>query len=435
MRQDRPPRAARLCMLALAGLGPAQTPAAPPAPPPAQAPPAQPTPQPQPLSIDGTLHELARAYRDAPVAEACTIRVIEDAEGRSASARAVVRIDRASHRLRLELGPLTVSASGTELIAVVRGDPDRAAVWQLEAPWTPADLQRLPPVLLPHPALAFSDDPALGEPLPGVAGVVWQSVRRLSPPGSRPTLELAGASPHADLRLSLDPATHRLVRLSMDWRGGGDLRRYELAFTPSEPGDPSAWPVSLEGRARVESLVDLAPRSTLLPKGENLLRAFTLRDPANREWGGDDAAPDPLVLLALRIDQDDEGVDPGPDAALGLIGIAEAISRSPGPAAVRVVAVFEPEGFSAETLRRIDASWSPALALAEGEPIAQARSRVLWSGAGERFFNALQPGARAVAVVLKADGTLVGVAPLDGRAEAHGEVRDELLRALKAARD
>jgi hypothetical protein len=387
-----------------------------------------------PQNVGDTLAKVVSAYRAGPIADRVVLRVTRARAEAEGSAAAVVRVDAASRRVRLELGPLTVSADGAVLAAVARGDPDRAAVWELGAPWTPADLGLLPPLLLPHPALAFGADAALSEPLPGVSGVVWTSAAGFIGPGGRRTVELRGAGPWGDVRLTIDPATHRISKLALDWRGPGDLTRYELSLTPVEPGDPGAWPIALESRVRVGGLAELAPRTTLMPKGSAVLEAFPLRDAEGGAWGEADFAPDTLVLLAVRAGEEADALGGRPDELAGLVAIAEAASRAAAPVVVRLAAVFEAGSFSREVVRRLDAEWSPALAMIEGEPAAVAPSVVLWSGAGERFFNALHPGADAAIVVVRGDGGLAGVVALNGRGADGEALRAEVSRLLEAAR-
>jgi|GEM_PF-5385823 len=418
------------------------------------APPASPITPAQALAL------VIDAYQRGPVADRVQIRVIPantngDSKGKIASDRAggerrataVVRVDRGDaagfrpRQLRLELGSLLIHADHSLLLAISRLEPRSCFETELPEGLKPDRLTAvLPPLPLPQIAIALGGDRELTSPVSYVRGVTWSSVESRTL-GGKPTYAILGRGRAGDVVLTIDQVTGRVRQFSADvLAGGGEGRlRLELACTPLDAGDPQSWPLNSEGRERVAAIDLLGPRAgdvtigqrfPTLPILDATLAPFSVSDvfaPAT--------PPGALVLVAFRPSADTEEARLIlADAKAGIAAIEGLGIKSPrgvAPLAIRPIAVLEGDEIAVERLAAWTARWDAVDQKYLGQKFGSMLSTSSTGIALDRF----GPGLAAALIVIAADQRVLGVVPLDGRADDEGAIRREFIAASGAESD
>ena len=228
-----------------------------------------------------------RAYRSGPVAETVQIHVKDD-QGRERRSDVLIKLDAGATgegplRARIELGDLAFSLDGSRLLATHRLEKNRYAEFTLAAgPVLQALESVMPALVLPQLVLA---DPAnaridsLGLPL-NAGAVRWE-------PGvvDRPTGKMlyTGNAGDAKLRMLVDRTTGRLASLQVV-SASGPIRNLDLTVRSTNPGPVETWQVEVEGRKRVDGLIDLMAESDQVRVGERFPSSMTLLTTARRPW-------------------------------------------------------------------------------------------------------------------------------------------------------
>lgn len=388
---------------------------------------------PAPVSVVEALSNLRSAYTQGTTAERIVVRVTSRS-GRSSGSRVTVRLTGADDpAIRLDLADLQVFAGDAVIRAAHRAESRLYAEWPLDGPLTLAQLsRRLPPILLPHLAIALGEDESLATPFPPLPAVTWERTEPATNAGRAPRLTLHGSGPGLRVRLTVDPRTWRLWRCTADLDPPSDVARIELQCTAIEPGDPQSWRIQTDERQRVDDLTLLRPRAPEiapgLPVGD--LRLFNA-DLAPWSPPGDARR---VVLLAFR-PTNGAAADTQADAEAGLLAVAPVLrdlSRDGAPPPVcRVVALYEADAFDRDAFRALDALWSPAVSLASAAGERADAGFALWGST--RWLARFRPGYNAAVIVLAAgEGGLVLAAaiPLDGRSEDPAGIAEELRAAL-----
>lgn len=424
---------------------------------------------PEPIDPALALAEVRDAYRAGPVAE--RVRVTIHPDGKPAwHDEFVVRLDagkakdRSGASLGLEMGDLRVWASAGRVIGAHQRDQKSCFVSEYAGPLTPGALsQALPPI--PVPQLAFmtldpeADSPLLGRDLtPYTPLIVWEAAAADDSAGAA-LLSIRGHTAPSITRptagkvlLAADLKTGRLIRFTADLEQGAQLT---LDFEALSPGDPGAWAIDAEGRARVAHINDLKPRpgdvtvgkavpdmllSDIQTKPWNLLTAFSV--PRGEP---ESSAADFLVLLLVCEPREaDAPKDPAPppvpaaldDAAAGDLAIRAVTARLDRERLLRTAGdhALLPPKVAARTVfivRKAD-SRAPAKVKAAS---ARWGDGLLWSASRETTIDRFTPGDDTAIIVIRPDRTLAGIIALAGRAAKQNEIESELSAVVSGAVD
>lgn len=395
----------------------------------------------EPLSIDPriVLDELRRAYRTAPVADEAIV-TIRNALGQSRSERVTVRIDAAGvradegpRRVLLELGPLRVGVEEGRLVADHAAEPGLVFVYEFAGPLTAAAIEQvLPPLPVPHVAIAGPDPEGMNAPLAYARGIEWVSAELRA--ASLPPVEvLRGLRPEGPVVLTIHAESGRLLQFSAEMPGAGGPVTLEVICRAVPPGDPATWIPPTDGRELVPALVDLrtgrarpelrpgqqAPDLALLGPD---LGAWSLHDAlASAARESPEGPAPPAVVILFR---------PGEAAADARAGVEALRAVVSGPGARRVVnraaAVMDLGAFSRDRFQQLRSEWAGG---ADAERPIPADD-LLWASSSAESLDRFASDAGAAAIIVGPDRTIRAILRLDGRGSDVPGVIEELGRVL-----
>ncbi|MDX2117462.1 MAG: hypothetical protein SFY96_04690 [Planctomycetota bacterium] len=413
------------------------------------------------ITAQDAIKLLVDAYRRGPVADRVQVRVVSfapadpakpaekttDKPGTERRATVVLRVDRGDaagfrpRQLRLELGSLLLHADHSMLLAISRLEPRSCFETELARGLRPQELAAvIPPLPLPQIALALGDDSALADPLPYVRNVTWSGVESKQLAG-KPVYVVKGTSRSGEVSITLDQVSGRLRQMSADVLAAGSEGRIrvELVVNQIDPGDPNGWTLSSADRERVAALDLLGPRAGDLTVGQKFpslpildaaLAPFTPADVL-----GTANPPGALVLVAFRPSADtDEARLILADAKAGigaLQGLAIKSAKGIAPLAVRPLAVLEGEEIAVDRLAAWHARWDAV----DQKTLGQRFGSMLSTSSSGIALDRFGPGLAAALIIIGGDQRVLGVVPLDGRADDERTIRREFIAASGAIVD
>lgn len=401
------------------------------------------TPEISPAAAIGLLVD---AYHRGPVADRLQIRVIPKS-GSERRATALLRLDRGDaagfrpRQMRLELGSLLVHADHAMLLAISRLESRSCFETELAGGLNPEQLAGvMPPLPLPQLEVAFGDDAKLQRPLLYVRDVSWNGIESKSLAG-KPMYLVKGTSRTGDVTITLDQVTGRLRQFTADITAAGSegQMRLEVTSTPIDAGDPQTWTLNSADRERVAALDLLGPRAGDLTVGQRF-PALPILDATLAPFTPADVfslanPPGALVLVAFRPSTDtDEARLILADAKAGIAslqGLGMATAKGVAPLAIRPLAVLEGEEFAVERLAAWTARWDHV----DQKQLGQKFGSMLSTSSSGISLDRFGPGLAAALIIIGADQRVLGVVPLDGRADDEGVIRREFIAASGAVAD
>lgn len=382
------------------------------------------------------MNRVRRAYRTGPVAERVSVRI---AHPSSVDRRAtvIVRVDagegKRPERIMLELGRLHAHISEGELTVVDARDI-RRAFGRVADGLSALEVLRaeLPPLPIPQLGWAFGADETDSHDTMVIAGapaITWVSIGD-SDQRDRGAVTLIGSSSAGEARLVVDRSTFRARRLSIPLAGKG---RMELVVTRVEARDAASWSIPVNGRVFVASLEELVSDA-----GERAKSKQSERMPALELVGDDLGALSftelfkfenqtlPLAAMILyRAKGNGEPDNPGTAADVRaacavLQGVRVTFGRDAAASpkfTAWAVGLFGLTTINPEGLAAAAKDW-------------EACARTAWCGSEWEVLAGMFEG-NAVLLVVRPDRTLVGVIPLEGRAEEEDSILSDLTAMLK----
>lgn len=364
--------------------------------------------------VEDTLAAILAAHRSGVVAQVVSVRVSAPG-GRERVSRVEVLTDPGdaaagrARRVSLRLGRvLHVEAEGAALRAVSPRNSEAAYVADLPGEVDAAALaSRFPPIPVPHVAWAFGGATWAGgtvdvPPL----GVV--TIESMTPSGRR-GLVMMGRNERGAVRLEVEGTALRRVTGPMPgtdleadltcrdvapWGSGVDVAGRRLV---SSPAGLRPLPAELQPGALVSGLGLMRPDLTPISVAEAM--AAQAAEPT-------EAGEGPMLGVLVMYLASTPGAEDGTLLAVGSMRTLKRTldrrrltgeTRTPR-LFVQPVAVFDLAGFSPAAARQVGEAWSAA-----GE-------RGVWTSAGQALLDRFDRGATALAVVVDAEMTLLGVA-------------------------
>lgn len=392
---------------------------------------AQPLRDTETLDPGVVIASLREAYRAEPFAEEVTTRV--RAAGRLRIDRIEVRGDASGESARawLSLGDLDVAVHGGRLVAANRRDAETFVARTLdEGRLAKALGDVLPPVPAPQIELAFGDDAAFSRPLPYLREVQWTSATRQRGRVAAvdDSITVLGQGPHGEVTLLVDPATHRLRRITTDIvrDDGATAVEIELRFTALVPDDPATWLIQTAQRRELALLTDLRASPRLLRPGDAVpdpstytvgMEISSLLDPLrHHDHVGAKHLTMVLVLYVMPPARDDPAeIERTAKEALSAAHEI-AVARRPAATILSPVAVFGLSVFDPATVRGLGERWVDPIDPANRE-IGVDVSPIRWTGFVRDAVMAHDPKARLVVAHVDHDLTLLGSVVIDPRSD------------------
>jgi hypothetical protein len=405
----------------------------------------------EPISPALALDEARAAYRAGPTAE--HIRVTIRPDGKHDDF--IVRLDpgKASEHtdasVAMEMGELRVWISRGQIIAAHQRDQKSCFIAEYTGPLTPQAIeQALPPIPIPEVwLLTTNPDPDSLRASKGVTPytpvIAWDSaVAEDAADGGTVTVSghTVASAPHTSGKVTLTTHSGRLLRFFAELEQGAQLT---LDFEPVAPGDPRAWAIDPEGRARVAHISELKPRPGDVVVG-NVAPELNLIDADHKPWSlpgefsvarGEPATAAPSFLVLLLVSEPAEEQGDGPRAETPAADDAAAGERAFTALKVRLEhdRLVHTAGDKTELPPRIAGRTVLILRKIDGQSRAKVQAgaarwgdRMLWSASRATTIDRFMPGGDAAMIVIKPDRTVAGIIPLGGRAENQGQIESEL---------
>ncbi len=288
-----------------------------------------------PLDPASVLRDAAAYYRRAPSAETLTITHTLGADSRSESL--LLAIDHPT-RIRIDFGPMTAWFDGPTL----RITHSQDMKGYLERPILPEGelatlASLLPPLPLPQLALARAGDPTKVDLTPYTGAVTWTSAS-LHPDQTPAAATLRGVAARAELLLTTEARTGRILRLTMRADNIADI---DIRVTPVSDFD-FAHSMTFDTRRRhpVLSIAELRPRAGDSAIGDPLPPLFLLTGLLDEEPHNPQG---PCAILFFD--------SPAPEVALARDALAQARARRP---ALQVWPVFATSLLESRLSYRLD---------------------------------------------------------------------------------
>lgn len=393
--------------------------------------------EPVPIDPRMVLDDLRRAYRTAPVADEVLV-AIRSSNGQVRSERIVVRIDAAGvrpdegpRRVLLELGALRIGLAEGRLVATHTAEPALVFIHEFSGPIGPDAIERaIPPLPVPHLAIAGPDSEALRTPLAYASSVRWDSAD-LHAQVNPPVATLRGSRDEGPVTLTIHGETGRLLQFSADMPGAGGPVVLELTCRALPPGDPAGWIPSTQGREVVGTLMELRtgrvrpeltpgqPAPDLALLGPDLA-AWSLHEAlasGARERPGA-TGPSGVVILFRPAG------DAMSDARTCADAVRELVEGDGRRLVGRAAVVMDLGAFSRERFQQLRAQW----AAGAGRP--GGADDLLWASSAADSLDRLARDAGAAALIVGPDRAIRAIIRLDGRAGDATGVLEELRAAL-----
>lgn len=181
----------------------------------------------------------------------------------SPSPASAASVERRVRVISIDAGDLRLHVQGRTLTVTLASNPTTYVVTDIEdGPITPQLTKVIGPLpLLPLIIADWRDGEAFPAIVPQVdrPGSGWlKATTRLEPAGS--PITLLGSTPFGPMSMQVDGKTFRPMQALAAVSPAPRATVMELELTPREPGDPSKWGVSLDGRTRVSAISQLARR-------------------------------------------------------------------------------------------------------------------------------------------------------------------------------
>lgn len=184
-------------------------------------------------------------------------------EGSTAASSPAEPVERRTRAISIDAGDLRLHVLGRTLTVTLASNPTTYFTTEVEdGPITPQLTKVIGPLPLVPLILADWRD---GEAFPAIVpqidrpGTNWfKAVTRLDPPGS--PIALLGSTPFGPMSMQVDGKTFRATQALVSVSPAPRSTVMELELTSREPGDPSKWAPSLDGRTRVSAISQLARR-------------------------------------------------------------------------------------------------------------------------------------------------------------------------------
>lgn len=352
------------------------------------------------IDPDIAIESLAHAYAEAPVDERIDIRVTIGDSSREESIGVQMLPD---SNYALQLGDITLWTDKDQFLAVHRlnaGTYFSASRPEGRAQWGVLE-SLVPPLLAPQLALVHGIEKGFGAPTGYTRNIAWKTCQ-IDETVNPPMVRLHGEGPDATVDVIADQGLTRMLRVIV--RMESRRTRIDMSFDRSPAGlDAPKLGVDIDGRTRVESITELAPKAGDLQVGSKL-PDFVLESTDNSRL---ERLAGPGVLVIFRNNAENP---------TGWIGAAQrhAAARSyPGVFPVVVFTLGEASKAFSEKLN----AWSLALAPAP----------VRYSISPATTIDRLAPGSAGVLVVIDATQTIKAIVPVNH--EDTDAVLDQLTNA------
>lgn len=243
-------------------------------------------PAPASDEIGTRLAALAQAYRQGPTRESVTIRVKND-RGQASQSTVQIAVDPGSpRRLRMELGQLVVTASGSIIQATMKSDGARFCEFTLPDGSLKTGLEKLfpalalPQLVLADVAVASDQLGELGLDPRGRSDVRWRASRVERGTGR---FVLEGDLSGGTIKLGIDRATNRLRTAELTLEEG-PVRSIDVTCRGVDVGDPATWAVDVAGRTKVDALSDLSGEGEVIRVGHALPKTLIFYTTGGSRW-------------------------------------------------------------------------------------------------------------------------------------------------------
>lgn len=394
--------------------------------------------------VGAVLAKARECYRKGQTAERVSLRVSWP-DGRDARSTVTFLFDNGvpdlgwSHRLRLELGRLTVYADDKNLAVVNSQDPGTVFTAVLPEGLTLTALRGvLPPIPLPQLAWALEDaktpiDP--GAPIPGAGPITWSP---LTTESRTHVMTFRGEAPGGPVSLSID-STGQLVAMSGPYgpKGAQDYARLDIDVSriPAAEIPPlDQWAVTTAGRVPVGFLAELKGKPPEFVTGDRMpalslmnadMSAASLQDLLTPRQEGPlpSTRPNFGALIIYRV----QGSAPPAGALAGIRAINELrsqvaarwqdVSKRPRLMPL-VVPCLDLQECTRARLAEVDQGW------AGGSP-----GRA-YSPTGSAILSRLANHGTSALIIVDSELTVLKAIPLDGRTEEDAAVAQEALKAM-----
>jgi hypothetical protein len=386
-------------------------------------------------------------YRKGQTAERVSLRVSWP-DGREAKSTVTFLFDNGvpdlgwSHRLRLELGRLTVYADDSNLSVVNSQDPATIFTAALPEGLTLSALRGvLPPIPLPQLAWALEDPKTATDPgaaVPGAGPITWAP---LTTETRTHVLTFRGEAPGGAVSLSIDP-NGELVAMSGPYgpKGAQDYARLDIEVirVPAAEITPvDQWTITTAGRVPVGFLAELRGKAPEIVTGDRMpalslmnvdMSAASLQGLLTPRQEGPLPSTRPSfgALIVYRA----QGSAPSDGALAGVRAVGELKSQVASrwaDVAKRprvnplVIACLDLQECTRSHLAEIDHGW------AAGSP-----GRV-YSPSGSAILSRLANHGASALIIVDSELTVLKAIPLDGRAEEDAGVAQEAAKAIADA--
>ena len=198
-----------------------------------------------------------------PPADAAPAPSGEGSTPASSPAAPAAPVERRARVISIDAGDLRLHVQGRTLTVTLASNPTTYFTTEVEdGPITPQLTKVIGPLpLVPLILADWRDGEAFPPIVPQVdrPGTNWfKAATRLDPPGS--PIALLGSTPFGPMSMQVDGKTFRPTQALVSVSPAPRSTVMELELTSREPGDPSKWAPSLDGRTRVSAISQLARR-------------------------------------------------------------------------------------------------------------------------------------------------------------------------------
>ncbi|MFO0855913.1 MAG: hypothetical protein U0640_00995 [Phycisphaerales bacterium] len=404
---------------------------------------------------------LLAAYRAAPIAEHITFET-DDATGVIKS-DVWLRMDAGQAephdgtpprpaRLRLDAGKAIITAEGDRMTFAHALNPTTYCERIVEGGFNAGLLRQLPESPLPQISLTFAD---LTRPTPtryDLRMASWETLEDSA--DNKNAVTLKGTLENFPIALTIDRTTHRLVSYQLTYGtsetatdASSPGKTLRATVEPQVANDPATWTLSLEGRTKVASPMELKGLPSTIEVGQavpalglmhadlsgwSLLEALDSLAKKPPQATGTVAA----VLVMISPGADARALADARTALNGATRYARDLDmqRMQGLAAsprliVASVGVLELADFNREKIKALSTQWSDTLKPRADTP-AEISPQQLWTSAGLATLQQMAPAQTCAVIVIDQSQRLLAAIPLDSRLLDEKSITTELRTIL-----
>ncbi|MEK6703576.1 MAG: hypothetical protein AABZ53_15045 [Planctomycetota bacterium] len=390
-------------------------------------------------TVEGTLAQLHAAYRAGPLSDRVTVRALTGTKVRTVQVVIYTDAGEAAKerpaQLRLDLQQLQIHAMGGKVVALNRFEKGTCFETEYKGEIPAALAESFRPLPLPQVSLTFGADTSLRAPVPLAPDTAWITAEASTEQG-RAMVVLKGRSSAGEVSLTMEKSTGRLRRFSLTLASPspGGLTKLELISSPSDAGDSKKWGLETQGRTRVGSPSELAPKRASLAAGVSIKNtSLVTADLANiaieslfaKDKSG--KSPVAVVLVCFRA-EGEGGLTKDTQAALSA-SVRAALDPGvlkAGGVVIRGVGLLGPTEIDPPRLALLADQWAK-LAAEHGDRVP---TNLLFSSSRVLQVEHAGQAADSQVVVIDPDQKALAAMSVDGQADKEAETAAEIVRAI-----